>query len=76
MPPALTVVALAFSDASATTVNAGGTLDLSGFDQTVRELAGAGVVTSTGGAATLFVNETANPGSNFAGAVADGPGSG
>ena len=66
----------AFSDASATTVDAGGTLDLGGFDQTVRELAGAGVVTSTGGAATLTVNETASPGSIFAGAIKDGPGVG
>jgi fibronectin-binding autotransporter adhesin len=66
----------AFSAASATTVDAGGTLDLGGFDQTVRELAGAGLVTSTGGAATLFVNETASPGSTFGGAIRDGPGSG
>jgi autotransporter-associated beta strand protein len=68
--------AFAFSDAGATTISAGGTLDLNGFDQTVRELAGAGIVTSTGGAATLTVNETASPGSNFAGAITDGPGSG
>jgi fibronectin-binding autotransporter adhesin len=61
----------AFSAASATTVNAGGVLDLGGFNQTVSLLAGGGTVTNSGpSGATLTVNNTVS--TTFAGVIQDG----
>ena len=67
-----------FSAASATTVNAGGTLDLAGFvgnqSQTVSSLAGAGFVTNAGVAASTLTNQGAS--STFSGVISDGGGFG
>ena len=61
----------AFSAASATTVNAGGTLDLGGFAQTVTSLTGGGTVTNGApSGATLTVNDTVS--TTFAGVIQDG----
>jgi hypothetical protein len=42
-----------FSDSPQTTIAAGATLDLGGFNATVNDLAGAGTITDSGAAATL-----------------------
>jgi hypothetical protein len=47
-----------------TTVNAGGTIDLAGFDATISDLFGGGAVTDSGGAATLTLD-----GANFQGSI-------
>ncbi len=64
------LIANAFSAASATTVNTGGTLDLGGFAQTVSSLAGAGTVTNSGASAAILTNQGAS--STFAGVIKDG----
>jgi autotransporter-associated beta strand protein len=60
----------AFSAASATTVNAGGTLDLGGFNQTVSSLAGGGTVANSGLAPVTLTNQGAS--STFSGVIQDG----
>ena len=67
---------LGVSDALTSTndVTVDGTLDLAGFDLTIDELSGSGVVTSSGGASTLTVGN--NDGSaDFTGIIQNGAGS-
>ena len=60
----------AFSAASATTVLAGGTLDLGGFNQTVSSLSGSGTVTNSGVNSAILTNQGAS--STFSGVIQDG----
>jgi autotransporter-associated beta strand protein len=63
----------AFGINSALTVAGGAVLDLAGFSNTVGSLAGAGVVTNSGGAATLTAGGD-NSSTVFSGAIQDGAG--
>ena len=65
----------AFGVDSVMTVNAGGTLELAGFSNTIGSLAGAagGIVKSTGGVATLTTGAL-NTNTNYAGQLLDGAG--
>ena len=51
-----------FGNSPQTTVAAGATLDLGGFNATLNELLGAGAVTDSGAAATLTLDATDSPG--------------
>jgi fibronectin-binding autotransporter adhesin len=56
-----------------TSISAGGTLDLGGYDTRVRGLTGTGTVTNNGSAATLTLHDTAG-GTTFGGTIQDGAG--
>ena len=63
----------AYSAASATSVAAGGTLDLGGFAQTLLSLSGNGAVTNNGSTnATLSIADTLPNSATFSGTISDG----
>ena len=62
----------AFSSASAHTVTS--VLDLSGFNQTIGSLAGAGTVTNAGGAGATLTTGGNNTSTTFSGVIQDGAG--
>ncbi len=64
----------AFSTASLMGVNAGGTLDLGGFDQQLRVLFGAGTVTNRGPASAALKVGVDDASSTFDGVIQDGIG--
>jgi autotransporter-associated beta strand protein len=64
----------AFGNNSAVTVASGAVLDLAGFSNSIGSLAGAGVVTNSGGTATLTTGGD-NASTVFSGTIGDGAGS-
>ncbi|HEX7349356.1 MAG TPA: autotransporter-associated beta strand repeat-containing protein [Rhodanobacteraceae bacterium] len=61
----------AFSAASATTVDAGGVLDLGGLNQTIGSLAGGGSVINSGSAAAMLTVGGDNSSTSFGGVIQD-----
>ncbi len=61
-----------FSAASAFTISNGAGLDLGGFDQTIGSLAGAGIVTNSGGADAVLTAGGDNSSTVFSGMLQDG----